>query len=307
MPSSICSPARCSLTAERFAQDGDGAIVPIEAPPRQLELQFVREPGGIGRTFARRQRVAYPFHLCRALYLPDDPPGFCTLYVQSCSGGLFQHDRLGVSVHAARDAHVHLTTAASTVCHTMEQGRAEHDVTIAADAGALVEYIPDPLILFPAAHVTSRIDLRVHRDATVIVADAFLAHDPKGAARPFTRLVSSLVLHDDGGRLLTADRFEVDGAVFAQPQVGLQGAATIQATLLVAHARDPAAVLDALRSVLPTPTAPVYAGASLLPNGAGAWLRALGTDAVALRALMRDGWAAVRTTLTGRAPGLRRK
>jgi hypothetical protein len=33
----------------------------------------------------------------------------------------------------------------------------------------------------------------------------------------------------------------------------------------------------------------------------------LGTDAVALRALMRDAWAAVRVALTGRPPGLRRK
>ncbi|MCU0869910.1 MAG: hypothetical protein MUF30_09965, partial [Burkholderiales bacterium] len=95
--------------------------------------------------------------------------------------------------------------------------------------------------------------------------------------------------------------------VFAQPQVGLHGSATIQATLLVAHARDPAAILAALRSVLPATTSPVYAGASLLPNGAGAWLRVLGTDAVALRALMRDAWAAVRVALTGRPPGLRRK
>lgn len=302
------------MTAERFAAqpaDGDagtdGAVAAVTATARQLELQFARAGGDAARTFVRRQRVAYPFHLCRALYLADDPAGFCTLYAQSCSGGLFQHDRLGVAVHAQRDAQVHLTTAASTVCHTMLEGRAEHVVSIAAEAGALVEYLPDPLILFPHAHVVNRVDLRVHPDATVVVGDAFLAHDPQAAGQPFGTLESTLTVADDAGTLRAADRFVVRGDTFAQAQVGVQGRHTLQGTLLVAHARDPLAVLDALRSVVPASTVPVYAGASLLPNGAGAWLRALGSDAVATRALLRDAWVAVRVALTGRPPGLRRK
>jgi urease accessory protein len=88
--------------------------------------------------------------------------------------------------------------------------------------------------------------------------------------------------------------------------VGVQGAYRIQATLMVVHRRDPDAALAALRSVVPEGGA-VYAGASLLPGGAGAWLRALSSDAVALRRLVRDGWAAAREQLTGAPPGIRRK
>ena len=108
MPSSITSRARCCLTGDRLLAQTAAAV-----PERQVEIAFAGAAGT--RTFLRRQRVAYPFHVGRALYLPGDPAEFCTVYLQSCSGGLFQKDRLGIALTGASGARAHVTTSASTV------------------------------------------------------------------------------------------------------------------------------------------------------------------------------------------------
>lgn len=272
---------------------------------RQLNLGFAREAGG--RTFLERQRVAYPFHVCRALHVPGDPEGFCTVYMQSCSGGIFQHDRLGLNVKLGPHAQAHLTTAASTVVHTMHEGHAEQDVRIEAEDGAIVEYLPDPMIMFPQSRLHTSVTVRAHHNATVIVQDAFLLHDPQGRAQSFEWLRSSTRIEDEAGRLLALDRFHTDGPSILVSQPGINGAFGLQATLMVVHRRDPVAVLNALRNATVETNAATFVGVSLLPNDAGAWVRVLAADAVSLREVLRAAWQATRTLITGSPPGVRRK
>lgn len=271
---------------------------------RQVEIAFA---GGAGtRTWLRRQRVAYPFHVGRALHLPGDAPEFCTIYLQSCSGGLFEHDRLGLAFTVGAGACAHVTTSASTVVHSMPEGHAEQHVLLHAAEGAVAEYMPDPLILFPGTRLHNTLTVRAHPGATVICCDSFLAHDPAAQARPFDWLRSETRVEDEGGELLAVDRFAITGRQLAEPAPGIHGPHTLQGSLMVVHRADPERALEALRAALPE-GAGVYAGASLLPGGAGAWMRALSADAVALRRTLRDGWAAARERLTGSRPGMRRK
>jgi urease accessory protein len=301
MPSSITLHARCCLTGDRMLEPG---VVSPGGPQPQVEIGFAGSPGA--RTYLKRQRVAYPFHLCRALYLPGDPVEFCTVYLQSCSGGIFQADRLSLRIAAQQDARVHLTTAASTVVHTMNEGHAEQVVRLDAGPGSYVEYLPDPLILFPRARLRNALTVRLDPSATVVLCDSFLAHDPAGADATFDWLHSDTQVESADGAILAVDRFEVRGADVSSGEIGIHGPFAMQATLMVLHPAAPERALDALRGVLPEP-GKVYAGASLLPGGCGAWMRAVSSDAVALRALVRDGWAAIRTALTGTPPGIRRK
>ena len=301
MPSSTTSRARCCLTGDRMLTPG--VVSPGGAQP-QVDIGFAGTPGS--RTYLERQRVAYPFHLCRALYLPGDPVEFCTVYLQSCSGGIFQADRLGLRVTVREHARAHLTSAASTVVHTMNEGHAEQTVHIDTAPGAFVEYLPDPMILFPRTRLHNHVTVRLDPDATAVLCDSFLAHDPGGHQSPFDWFVNETRVESPDGRLLALDRFRVEGADVHAGQVGIHGPYAMQATLMVLHPAAPDAMLESLRSVLPG-AGSVYAGVSLLPGGCGAWMRAMSSDAVALRALVRQGWAAVRTRLTGQAPGTRRK
>jgi urease accessory protein len=274
------------------------------AAPAQLDLAFERSPDGA--TTLRRQHVAYPFHVGRVLHLPGDPAGLASVYLQSCSGGLFQGERLGLAVRVGDAAQVHVTTAASTIVHAMTSGHAEQTVNLEAGAGALVEYWPDPLILFPGSRFDTRLRIRACEGATVIAGESFLLHDPGARGDPFDWLRSETRIEDQGGRLLAVDRFRAEGRAIIAAQPGINGAFALQGTILVVHRADPAAALEALRGAL-RDSPDVYAGASLLPGNCGAWLRVLARDAIALRAMMREAWVAVRLLATGTSPGLRRK
>ena len=274
------------------------------AVPTRLDLAFERSPDG--GTVLRRQLVAYPFHVGRVLHLPGDPRGFASVYLQSCSGGLFQGERLGLAIAAGEGAQVHLTTAASTIVHTMDDGHAEQNLRIAAAEGTLVEYLPDPLILFPSARLDTRLVIRAAESATVIAGDSFLLHDPRAGGDPFDWLRSETRIEDETGRALAVDRFRAEGPVVLANRPGVNGGFDVQGTLLVVHRTNPQAALAALRSAL-RESVDAYAGASLLPGGSGAWLRVLARDAIALRAIMREAWSAVRLMATGSSPGPRRK
>lgn len=276
----------------------------VDATPAQFELGFERSP--TGATVLRRQLVAYPFHVGRVLHVPGDPAGFATVYVQSCSGGLFQGERLRLAVTAEAGAQVHLTTAASTIVHAMPAGMAEQRLTITARDGALIEYLPDPLILFPTSELHTLLTIRAAETATVIAGESFLLHDPEGGDETFDELRSETRIEDADGGLLALDRFRIDGRSIIAGQPGVNGVFGLQGTLMLVHRSDPAGALEALRSVLPEST-DVFAGASLLPGDSGAWLRVLARDAIALRAVMREAWIAARRLATGSAPGLRRK
>jgi urease accessory protein len=283
-----------------------GLVETVAAPPAACcDIEFARDLGG--STYLDRQYAAYPFHLCRPHRFEGDPPGMATVYFQSCAGGIFEGDSLAVRVVAGEGAAVHLTSQASTIVHGMERTGARQTVDIDVGAGAFVEYLPDPLILFPQARLETVLSVRLHGPATVILSDAFMAHDPAGADSPFDRIASELAAYDGSGRRLALDRFVIGGANFQAGLPGITGPYRAHGSLLVLHRDRPAAALvDALRHALDGVSG-TYAGASTLAGGAGAWMRVLAEDGVSLRAGLLAAWSALRVELGGQAPRPRRK
>jgi urease accessory protein len=271
----------------------------------QLDLMLTADPRG--HTYLARQRVGYPFHLGRSLYVPDDPAGMPTLYVQSCSGGIFEHDRLAWRIVAGEATQAHLTTSASTIVHGMQGGSAVQDVVVEAQAGCLLEYLPDPLVLFPGACLESRLLLRVHPEATVLACESLVPHDPHGAGNRFDWVHAELTVEDLAGKLIARDRYRLTGAALASATPGLTGRFPCQGGFLVLcrGARLPG-LIDALRCASLADD-DVYVGASRLPYGRGAWLRVLAHDAAVLREALCSAWYAARRALVGTDPVPRRK
>ncbi|MBM3518962.1 MAG: urease accessory protein UreD, partial [Alphaproteobacteria bacterium] len=195
----------------------------------RFDLRFRRDSEG--RTFIARQHVSYPFHLTRPFYAETAPAGMLRLYVQSASGGLYANDRLALRFIAEPGAEAHVTTQGATVANRMPGGAAEQTVMLEAGAGALLEYLPDPLILFPEADVLSRIEVRAAVDAHVILGEAFLGHDPTGAGRPHGRLHAETRIARPDGTLLCLDRFAISGATLAEGHPGIAPHGSAHASL----------------------------------------------------------------------------
>jgi urease accessory protein len=230
-----------------------------------------------------------------------------TLYVQSCSGGVFQHDDLAWRIVARAGAKAHITTAAATIVHRMDSGHARQTVTLEAESGSLLEYLPDSLILFRGARLLNELTLRVHARAVVMVWDAIVPHDPSGGGGTFDWIASELRVQAPDGSTLARDRYRLEGGVLARRMPGVTGSYKCQGAFVVVQQQVPqGALLDAVRAALPHSEG-LYAGASSLPGDCGAWVRVLAGDAALLRDALERAWYSARKLITGAEPRPRRK
>ena len=293
----------CSSTSEAPASP---AVRPSAAPAPAGRLEVAFEVDATGRSYVAKQFASYPFHICRGQYLDPALPGMASLYLQTSAGGIFEDDRLSMTIEAGEGARAHVTTQASTIVHRMPAGEARQSVVLEAKPGSLLEYLPNPTILFPDARLRASLRARVHEGASVILGDAFLAHDPAETGAPFGFIDSETGVEDGRGRLLALDRFLVRGADLIVRRAAA-GADPVQGTFMAVTRDVPADdMVAALRAAVPG-HGDVYAGVSALPGACGAWARILAADGAALRVAMDALWTAARTRITGQPPGPRRK
>lgn len=263
----------------------------------QLDLAFGHHPHA--GTVLTRRRVRWPYVLTNPFRLDDVPAGMLTVILQSASGAVVMGDSLSQRIRLGAGAALHLTTQGATAIHSMPPPReAQERIELEAEALSLLEYLPEPRILFPGAALRQTLRLRLHEDATALVADGFVAHDPSGGDASFRRLASELVLERPDGRRLAIERFDLAG--MPAWTCGLRAFGSF----LVACPRDRLAP-EALAAAVPA--GPAYAAVSALPHDAGWLLRIAAPDGGHLRQALDHAWQATRKLLTGAAAASRRK
>jgi len=271
----------------------------------RLDLGFAVDADG--RSYVRRQYASYPFHVCRAHYHDKDHPGLATLYVQSCSGGISEDDRLDVTLAAARGAEAYVSTQAATVVHSMPSGSASQRVRIECEGGSFLEYLPDPQILFPGSRCRSEIAVRLSGDAVALVSDSFLTHDPAGRDNIFAAYFSEIAVEDETGKALAIDRLKVNGEAFRDSCPGISGRFKAQGTMIVAGLEFPVSGVAAELHKIRLDRDMAVIGCSLLPNAVGNLVRVLAADGAALKLALHQAWCAARLALKGSRPVERRK
>jgi len=273
----------------------------------RLDLSFARDPHG--RTFIDRQFASYPFHVCRPFYLDESSSGekMATIYIQSCAGGLYTQDRLRTSIIAQPDTQVHLTTQASTIVHSGTRGSAQHIMEVTAQENALIEYLPEPTILFPNAHLVSKVSLTVSETSRAILFDSFLAHDFSGENETFNILENDVRIYAQNGAPLVVERYRISGKDYATGTVGQMGRFLCHGSVIVIA---PGVFIADLMSNCRTHSVdPCEAmiGISKLPCSNGLSARILSKDAITMKYLMTHIWELSREAMTGSRPQPRRK
>ena len=93
--------ARCTFYPQDLARSW---------PRTEASLRLISAETLPARRSSQSNMPIIPYHICKAQYLDEQPSGMATLYIQSCSGGLFEDDRLSFTIHAAEGTAVHLTS-----------------------------------------------------------------------------------------------------------------------------------------------------------------------------------------------------
>jgi len=297
--------ASASAIEQDFPYDtGAAADESATAPATRLRFAVDAE----GRTYLNSCFATYPHHLTRSLYIDRAAPRAATVYLQSLSGGLTQNDRVSLRICTTDAAIAHVTTQAATKVHSMERGFALQQVHLEALGQSHLEYVADPTICFPRSRLTSRTDLCVAEDASAILSDAFMWHDPRGTQQiAFDTLVMETAIRRPNGSLLALDRSRLTTARAPLDNPALLGPYRAFSTLFaVGRGAASEAALTAVRAAL-VPLPGIYAGVSRLPAEIGLWLRILAMDGAALRTAMDRAWRTCHEVMLGWACDRRRK
>jgi urease accessory protein len=232
----------------------------------QLDLGFRRHGP---RTVFDRRRFAWPYVLTRSFALDPDRPHLQTVIVQTSSGAMHGDDRLRQRLALGPGAAVHLTTQGAASVHRADPGLCSSE-TLDLDlaAGALLEYLPQPRILFPGARLLTAARIDCAPGAMLLLADAFTLHDPGGSGQLFARFTSETLLRL-GGETRLLDRFDIEGL----PRHFARHRAFGTLLLVAPLPAEPmqAACLALNHALADSPG--LYGAASLLPGAIGIGLR----------------------------------
>lgn len=283
-----------------------GSVSPeARALPRRdsrLDLAFRRSGN---RTRIGRQFAAYPFHLTRSFDLDPAIPHLATVYLQSCSGGLYGGERLATAVSVGPGAAAHITSQAATIVHNARGNGTTQETALVLEPGAFLAVTPDPLVLFTGACLTATTRLAMAPGAVALLTETIAEHRLAGDGQPFERYESATLVASETGRLLVSDRMAIDGADFAAAIGGGDRRWTTAGTaFLLGAAPDlptPAVALEAIEA----PSS--VGGVTALPNEAGLAVRMLATQSATIRGAFTRLFGLIVAHRFGALPAPRRK
>lgn len=308
-------PVRVPVEVARHGTDAHTLRVGSPGKVGILELEFaLRGRPGAVRTDLVHHYQKTPLQIMRPLYYDPLRPDMPYTYIMTTGGGVLHGDRQRTDLRLGTGASAYVTTQAHTKLYRMETGYATALVNIELEAGAHLEYLPDPVIPFAGSRYYQRTAVTLHPDASLITGETIYAGRlTRGEHNAYDVYASDLELRRPSGVPVAVDRVRL------VPQGGRVGGLAvldgrdIVSTLYVLSSRVPAdriaaalhAAVDEVVSA--SDDAAARFGVSALPGEAGAWMRLIADDTITSLAAQTAATAAAHEVLTGRAAPVIRK
>ncbi|MGF0225022.1 urease accessory protein UreD [Dietzia natronolimnaea] len=306
--------------------------LPVGSPGKVGVLDLDYQVDADGRTVLADRYQKSPLQVMRSLYVDPVLPHVPVTYLMSTGGGVVGGDRLDIDVRLADRAHAVITTQAATRVHRMDAGFATQNVALTLGAGAVCEWVPDPLIPYAGSRFQQRLRATVPEDAVLMVSDVLTAgRVARGERWAVDALVSQVELTRPDGTPVVVDTTRIVGGVGAGAGAGVgagvsvgvgagesgpdddmvTGGSDAIGTLFVLAPGPVADLAAAMRAAIDSGAGvrwgEVRCGVSTLPEGCGAWARVVGGGPEAVEAAVRAVWSAAREHVLGApAPDLRK-
>lgn len=274
-----------------------------------LELEFARRDG-VSRLVHHYQQS--PLQIVQPHYPDPARPDMPYILLVQLGGGMLGGDRYRLDITCREGAAAHVTTQSAAKLYKCEENVITQMITITAEAGSVVEYLPDLTIPFRHSRYFGRTDLRLDPDATVIVGEILtpgrVAH---GERHAYDIYLTQTDAFDLGGRLLAADTIALEPGLAPPSHPALLGPYDVLGTLSVFSRRlPPSELTTVLRDALasdPQSDACTMTGVSELPNDCGVSMRILGKHGSTVERARTVAWNAARVALLGvPAPAMRK-
>ncbi|KXO92226.1 urease accessory protein UreD [Tsukamurella pulmonis] len=261
------------------------------------ELALTLAPRGT-RTVAVGQRHAGTLQTLRPMYL--DGSGQVTYHVVNPGGGCLRGDTYAIDIELEAGASAVLTTQSATKVYRTPDAAATQHMRIRLGAGAVLEYVPDALILYREATYRQSCTVELDESATLVLAEIVTpGWSPDGARFRYDELRMRTEIHR-GGALLAVDNLLIEPGRADPSGIGFLDGHTHVGSLTVVDPRIDDALLDEVHA-LTEAAGTVRSGLTAL-SGPGFVLRCLGDDTAELANLFDEVIALLRSRWTGQAP-----
>jgi urease accessory protein len=265
----------------------DNQLPSAHACGRQAgRLDLVLECLG-GLTRPLRAETRPPLQLSRARYDIAGQPE-TTAFTLVHLGGILDGDRYEVCVEVGPGASAQITTAAATQVYRMPHGDARQEVMLRLAAGSRLAWLPEPLILFAGARFTQTTRIEIAPGARLGLLDVLVpGRLARGEVGQFERYEARLEVCAPNGRCLVAERALLEPRRRAILTPGMLGPMPVLGGLYILDD-----TLDAERCCAWVNQRDDRAlGATILPNGSGLLVRALGDAPSAVHTRLHDVWS----------------
>jgi urease accessory protein len=291
------APAGFSIYRDEPPQMRSGAI----GKSGFLRLGF-EERGG--RTILADLDSRTPYLAQRALHCDDALPDMAWLFMITTGGCVLQGDRLALNVALGPGARAHITTQSATKVHSMDANFAHQTQSFTVDAGAYLEFLPDPLIPHREARFASDTRIVIDPSASMLCSEIVQPgrkHHHADECFGATLLSLATTAARPGGQLLFSEKLVIEPLRNPVRQSGVMDGFDVFGNVILCTPTD---VADRVHARLPAEVdldEGIAFGACRLPNEAGLIYKVLGRETAQVRAKVREFWEVARHEITGAA------
>ena len=280
----------------------------------QLEFQFDRL---VGRTHLVASHQEPPLRVVRA-FAHDD--GAALVHLHNVSGGLLGGDHLSLFAAVGPKARVQVTTTGATRIYRPREGVAaavqSNEITVGE--GALLEYVPDPLIPFAGARLSQRTTIHLAPGAGLFWWEILApGREARGEVFEYERLEMKTDITATG-RLIAAERIGLEPKNRSLSSLARLGPYRTWATFYICReGLQPAFWLDLEQHLREVALSMQQGSQPRAPQGVLWGISTLLAHGLAIRCAAVHGrdvfsglhalWLAAKLRLYGRAPVLPRK
>lgn len=262
--------------------------------------------GGVTRIERHYQRS--PLHIFRPIYLDQARPDMAFIFLQQSGDGLVQGDRCRIDISLMEGSAAHFATQSATTAFPCHSNYASQLINLRAEADAVLEYLPDPVIPFRASRLVQKMRVVAHPHSTLIIGETVLpGRVAFGESHQYDVFWSETEVLDQDGNLLFSDLLRLLPGETNPHSPAVFGAHDVGASLYVITDRvRPDCMVETLRATM-SGVPEVLVGVSELPNGCGAGVRVLARTSRSAKQAIRSAWAAAHEEILGTpVPDLRK-
>ncbi len=179
-----------------------------------LSLRVACAKGEQAISFVAEQYATYPFRLSGNLRLDPSDRRRVYAYMMNASPGVLSGDDLRLAVQVGDRASLYLTDQSATKVHSRPMGGVPARISyrVQVGAGAYLEYVPEPIILFAAAALTQKMQILLHPQGRLVLSEIIVpGRLAKGEFYDFEEFQSRLQVNTTAGKRCFADNFRLLG------------------------------------------------------------------------------------------------